>query len=827
MSQRDVTYNGETVEAVMVGTYTLEMHYDPPMKVSEIRAGAEDVNMLERRILGRADGLNEDFDGAAKEFTEIVKWDISALSAEDLAVWMEVASNLRFCSAVTEEWADAVSGYKRERRRVVDRWNAEAPAHEADLEKTEAAFRFVGQETPAQKAGAALRALADELEGEEATAYANLDSVSVDLLQDLRNGPTPAAVQRLIENGYITWSYFNLGGDVEAAPIDISPEEAAEDFSDFIDAPRGYEGDVTEVTAIINNLALVAAAKQQSGGNMEREHLEFLSDFYDHLEQNGTNMEYPGVLGVAIQASHGTDIPEDLKENLLGTLGNGLLVLSDESIGGSYHSLPESVIAAVEGPGIEEHYDLFDWQPHISIFSEMMNFSDSGLRGGEQFSVNLTQTIAGQLDDWDTENDDPEGINKPLTIDLVDAQHLIQVSSRNENANHAIITGEGDYAHPLYGLDPEMTFRGLYRQDWPDDGSAVGAMTDWIWEQAGDENEEMRGEALVEFVDLFSDPEFGSAISGTGHSMEGTTLNKNGKEVDVVWNDVSAGQLNPNLAWAWSELFTTYIDAFASENGTPLGDEVSTFDESGYHPGTGVVLMTDSRSAFLEQAMGDENSAAHIYANMVRFGNESLNDFPDYRDNSGLGIISTGDAAQAGILRGLVDAALIDEAAARTTNSTQANAHINKVTGYGIDMAGSVFSEMNFPGSGVVAEGFKIFTKEHFNIEDHPMTPRLVEEYEPWHIIETTQARILQEIVENDPNTGRDLESLAPGLVSQDSNGAYYISLDGFENDATRNDSFRDAWQYVQDNAELENGISPDSALETYTQAYDNAREKI
>lgn len=827
MSQRDVTYNGETIEAVMVGTHTLELHYDPAMKVSEIRAGAEDLNMLERRVLGRADGLNEDFDGAAKEFTEVVKWDISTLSAEDLAVWMEVTSNLRFCAAITEEWADAVSEYKRERRRIINRWNEEAPAYEEDLDKTEVAFRFAWQETPAEKAASALRALSEELEGEEATAYSNLDSISIELLQNLRNGPTPEAVQRLIENGYINWSYFNLGGDIEAAPIEIPPAEAAEELSDYIDDPAGYEGDITEVTAIINNLALVAAAKQETGEKMERDHLDFLSEFYDRLEENGTNMEYPGVLGVAAQASLNTEIPEDFREHILGTLGNGLLVLSDESIGGNYNSLPESVINVVEGPGVEESYDLFDWQPHIGIFSDMMGFSNPTLQGGEQFSVNLTQTIAGQLDDWDIEKDNPEEIHKPLTIDLLDAQHLIEVSSRNEDANHAIITGQGDYEHPVYGLDPEMTFRGLYRQDWPDEGAAVGLMTDWIWEQAGGENEEASGEALAAFIDLFSDPEFSSALSGTGHSMEGTTINKNGKEVDVVWHDVSAGQLNPDLAWAWSELFTTYIDAFASENGTPLANENSIFEESGYYPDTGVVLMTDSRSAFLEQVMGDENAASHIYANMVRFGHETLSDFPEYKENDHIDIISTGGAAQAGILRGLVDTALIDEAAERTNNSTQANAHINKVTGYGIDMAGSLFSELGFPGSGVISEGFKIFTKEHFNIEDHPMTPRISEEYEPWHITETTQQRVLQEIVENNPESAERLNEIAPGIVAQNSAGGHYISLGNFDDDTIRNNAFRDAWQYAQENMELKEGISPETAVSVYTEAYENAREKV
>lgn len=86
MSTGEVTYNGDTITAVTVGPYTLELTPDPDMKVSELRAGAEDIEMLERRVLGRADGLNDDIDSGAKEFTEVIKWDITGLSEEDLAV---------------------------------------------------------------------------------------------------------------------------------------------------------------------------------------------------------------------------------------------------------------------------------------------------------------------------------------------------------------------------------------------------------------------------------------------------------------------------------------------------------------------------------------------------------------------------------------------------------------------------------------------------------------------------------------------------------------------------------------------------------------------
>ncbi|MDE3723303.1 hypothetical protein PWG71_18070 [Nocardiopsis sp. N85] len=358
------------------------MNYDPAMKVSEIRGGAEDLNMLERRILGRADGMNDGFDDAAKEFTEVVKWDISALSAEDLAVWMEVTSTLRFCAAITEEWADAVSEYKRERRRIINRWNEEAPAYEEDLEKTEVAFRFVWMETPAQKAGAALRALKEELEGEESTAYRDLDSISIDLLQDLKNGPTPEAVQRLIENGYINWSYFNLGGEVESAPVEVDPDEMAEELVDYLDDPEGYDGDITLVTAVLGNIGLAAMRSQQEGSGLSSDQVLFLTNFYEALEEAGGEDEfYPGVLGIVNRIPENPEIDEAMREKILGALGDGILALSSESVGGAYSLLPESIRNTVEGPDPDGAYPRTSWISNAQALSLMMEHANPYLRG--------------------------------------------------------------------------------------------------------------------------------------------------------------------------------------------------------------------------------------------------------------------------------------------------------------------------------------------------------------------------------------------------------------------------------------------------------------
>ncbi|MES0833931.1 hypothetical protein [Nocardiopsis tropica] len=831
MSARGVTYSGATTEAVMVGSYTLEMHYDPPMKVSEIRAGAEDINMLERRLLGRAEGMDEDFDSAAKEFTEVVKWDISTVSASDLATWMEVASSLRFCAAVTEEWADHVSTYKRERLRIINRWNDEAPAHEADLEDTEAVFQFVGQKTPAEKAGEALSALKEELESEEATAYGELESRSTEIMNDLKDGPTPEAVQRLIESGYVTWSYFNLGGDVETMPIDADPDEMADEVVEYLADPEGYDGDINEIVALLNNFGYVAVDRQNNGGTLTSEELAFLTDFYDALEEaGGTAGEHPGVLGVSHSIAEHNGIPSEQAEDLLGALGGGLLVLSDESLLGGYDKLPESVRNVVEGPDPEGSYDRLAWYPQMEPLTHLMEHANAELRGGEQFSVNLTQTVANELDVRNPDPDDEDdNRGNPLFFNN-DAEILIGVSTRNEDANHAILTGEGPYEHPVHGLDSAMTVRALYTYNWPDDGATASELTNWIWEQSdgAPHEQERAGEAMAGLVDLFADPHFVNALSGTGYPVEGQIVDANGRTVDMVWEDASAGHLNSKLAWEWSELFSTHIDGFASEYGTPLADQGSGNDTTYWDPEHGLMLNPDARTNFVQQIMGDGDAASRVYTETLVYGHESLGSYTGAPGEDGF--IPTDSAAQSGVLRGLVDVALEAEAERREENSDAAANYQNKVTGYAVDMFGAMLSEVPVPGSATAAEAFKIASKEEFNVEAYAAEQRVDNNTGEWEIQETVKLRMVQEIAMNDPAVMETLNASIPGLVQTDANGEYYIPASRLQWEVSPNeysDTLRNAWQVASANGTITGGGDPDDAVEEYVSAYNTARGKI
>lgn len=795
-----------------VGPYTLELTPDPDMKVSELRAGAEDIEMLERRVLGRADGLNDDIDSGAKEFTEVIKWDITGLSEEDLAVWMEVSSSLRFCAGITQEWADCVSEYKRERQRIINHWNDIAPTYEADLSKGPSGF--VWQKNPSEKAAEALMELKEEAELEEATAYNTLYTRSEELRDDLTDGPTPEAVQRLIDGGYSTWAYFNLGGDIESIPIDADPEEMADTVADFAANPEVYEGNINEVYAILNNMALVAVERKENGGTLTREELDFLNEFYKSLEEaGGEGGQPPGVLNISEQIIYNAEIDQDTKDLILGGLGGGILVLSDESLLGGYDNIPQSIRDVAEGP-YRNDPPSSEWKSNAATLGAMFRNTNAYIQGGEEFSVNLTQSLGYALDG--AAEDYPYLASWWL-------ENLIDVSTRNEDSNHALLTGEGQYEHPRHGLDPEMTLRSLYTYDWDDDGQAVSGITDWIvGATEGDYWEKERAdEAMASYIELFGDPAFMDALSGTGYEVSGQITNDKGELVDTTWSNASAGHVNPEMAMAWADLFVTYIDEFSSGYGLPIGSTGAPNGQDTHIGEDGTLFLNpDDRTNFIQQVMGDGNAASRVHAETVNFNFEKINDFT--QDQS----LHPGGAIESGILRGMVDEALSREAEVRTDKNKEDKDYQQRVANNATDLLGSAISEIPIHGSSVASETIKISIKENLDFESHIAEINTENSLGAWELEENYKLLLLAGLDSDDPRMDR----LPPNLI-QEENGERTVPLDpekwNVEKMGDEHAALSLAWQEIYHTQWGDSEFDHNTAMGEYANAYENAREKV
>lgn len=645
MSKSDVTFNGETITAITVEGFTLELNQDPDMKVSEIRDGAEEIELFERRVLGRAEGLDDNFDSASTEFTDVIKWNIDDESEIQFDVWMNVCKSLRFCAGLTEEWADALSEYKQERRRLIQDWNDRASVYETDP-----SLGAPSDYTDSENAENALRELKDEIEGEEHQAHFVLNTKATDVRSELASGPTPDAVQRLVDGGYFNWSYFNLSGEVETLPNDMAGDDAAQEVADFAGDPENYDGDIAAIMAILNNMALRSVDKNDNREDFNNEEISFLEDFYDTLEEfGGENTQPPGVLNVANQISTGESIDTDTKELILGALGGGVLVLSDEKVNGDYEKLPPSIREASEGapensPGVGE------WHSNIFTLSQMFEQTDANVQGGEKISVNLTHSMGHMLDDTDS----PEELPFPPE----NLQTVIDVSTRNEDANLEVLTHEDlldEDEKSDYSRDNETTLRGLFTHDWEDAGEALSGLTDWIWEQAdgSEEEQERAADGLIGLVTSLGEnsDDFLKIEQGDGEQS------------------VTAAQLNSELAESWTKVFSTHVDHFAISTGSETnqilkGDSHTPMFDDGEIIAS---MPPGNRQDFIQLLVSEESSEPHVLLAAIDYEHRNLH-----------GAIFDGNknpgdyANDAGRLRGMINGAIMQEFESREASAETA-----------------------------------------------------------------------------------------------------------------------------------------------------------
>lgn len=689
-------------------SYTLFMNADPDVHPFQVSQMAEDIREFNARILGRAHDLEGDFDSTSQEFSDILQWNIQKEADLDLGLWMEVASSVSFCAAVTENWADEIKEYKDERLRIINRWNEEAPELAKGLDEAPPFFSFITSKSPAEAAEAELEKLKEDLQREEMSAYRKMKDSAEQLSDDLRDGPTPEAIERLIQGKYINWSHFNLGGDIESIPIEMEPDEAAAVVIEFSENPNNYEGDIDEVTAILNNMGLVAMDKQRSGEDLTDAEIIFLEKFYESLEEAADVSDTPpGVLAIINDLSMNGDLDNDLREEVVGSLGNGVLILSDESIGGGYDLLPESIRSASEGTKIDpelgtDYLTHNDWVESAEALALMMENSLPELQGGQQYSVNLTQSVAHAIEhqiSLDGESEDQTYL--PLSETALES--LVFASTRNEDANVAILSGEGDYEHPVHGIDTGMTLKALYMHDWPEGSEAVTGLTDWIWEQykSSDEADRLRAaegvEALLEALTLQDEKSGDNVFLDTGIRIDGNA-------------NAAVTEINPELAESFSKIFMTYIDSFAIQHDDSGAEVLSAEDASPYlFFGEGdipVLLSDEARENFIQIVVANEEAVPSVMFSAVDYGNRALEESIFNTDHS-----PTPYGNSAGYLRDLIDSALVKEHNARAAllNSDSPDDLLEKSEQEAIektqkqwDMAYSVISDSISGGVGML-----------------------------------------------------------------------------------------------------------------------------
>ncbi|WP_285734088.1 hypothetical protein, partial [Nocardiopsis sp. ATB16-24] len=415
--------------------------------------------------------------------------------------------------------------------------------------------------------------------------------------------------------------------------------------------------------------------------------MAFLDAFYERLESENT--PGPGVLGVPAQME-GEHLTDEEREYALGVLGDGLLALSDPSLGGGYEDLPASVRKAAEGPFLQEPggeempYHLVVYQEDARALSDLLKHTDPELQGGYALSTNLSLSSGAYLHYWGSEGDDGWLTSEEIAP-------LVDVGTRNKDTNYFMLTGT--HLDPELGIEyaeHERTnaVEGLFTYEWHDEGATARQLTDWLAEDldSDDYQESSRaGRAFAGFMETVTDPEMYESLINTGvHVTEG----------ENDYKDASFTHFNTELANSFADIFNAHIHSFA---------EGSVWEESGapiegignYDPDSRIVdIGPEERAIFMQYLMGNDESAADVV--------ESVD---IYQQIEAAAFLESGQekstARGAGTIQGLLEEALKRDSEDRSADLKETVDRNKQVTGFLVDEAGNLADKIPIIGKAI------------------------------------------------------------------------------------------------------------------------------
>ncbi|NKZ00012.1 TPR repeat region-containing protein [Nocardiopsis alborubida] len=804
-----------------------------------IRTRAEELDTLQSRLLGRADDLDADFNHTASQFTDLMAWNIRDLSAEELQLWRDAGTAIAYASSMVEMWAQSVEEFEEERSAQMSEWweflrtkRAEIPDKYQGQTITATypereGFGWLGDENKCRSVYDEVAAKAEDLKERERTNYQAFENHAEDVGDKLRQGPTKENVQALIDAGINSWAFYNLDPNHYTMLVDNQEltEENAEEWSEELE---GYWSGHQPIDARYHELMLMmsmittnAMQAQQGGTGYRNEELDFLRAFYDELEED-PNPESMGVIGIPAKME-GDHLSEEEREHALGVLGDGLLALSDERVGGGYDELPASVRSVVDGPdfsgvraGGQYNQTHTDWMERAGYLDDLLSNSHEDFEGGAEFSTRMMDTVSASLVRIDALGGDDSSMSG-----------LLDVATRNEDANYAVLTG--DYPEGVEGDLPwteetadnvtDRIIGQLYTHEWGDDGEAARGLTEWIEDMSWSDDEDerrMAAGAMDGLMETITSKEMHDTLSGTGIEVE---LSDGTKVPNAPFTAV-----NGEVADGFAHLFEVYIESFADEEGLDGGHvdfgwergEEKQWEEERWDDDSRMLAMSPSeRLIFLEYVMGNEDSAVRAHTAAAVYSAAQTELYLESGNKSETG-------ANAGVLQSLVDAALHNEAVNRNLDLEQEQAMRKKLV-EGVANSGNNALGL-VPGVGVVLQSGGQFIapeliNEAFNdyvsvmSHEDSMTTAIDIDYH-------TSARVLAEVIERGggelPVIDGDIRiEDAGGITPQEvleraglldeRDGGYYIDFEGEPGeDAPSSSEVQEALNRFLDSSEVD-----------------------
>lgn len=611
--------------------------------VADLRDGALEFENKSGVILGRGAEVVEQMKSTAVEFTDLVSERLRERGTESIEAARTAMQGSVWGSTITGKWADSAETYQQIAANYSNLWS-EAVAGGFGV-TAESAGVTAGMPSDVQAkvmdnamADAGANQLAN-MQGVVNRAYEKYKADAKTSGAMLTQGPTPANLKALAAGGGTTWAMFNAFGAAAGVPplTGKTGEEFAEWLRDFINEDEALPGDKRKMLEAILALATEAQNKQQNGGNLTPDQLDFLEQFFKGMDQPWTehNPIRTGVLYLIPDILEGSKTPEADQALIMAAMGGGMLALSDPRIGGGGTRMPESMKTLVDhffGTGKRPPYSnetAAELRGLGKFFGAMEGRGFDKLEGGKEYSAALTLAVADADSSFRTGSED----------ELID---VLEVSTRNRDANAGLLTGA--LQHPDYGKDtPEHVLRGLFGPQWKDEGAAAAGLIDWIGDDAASNDKAERDRAAASAFALFTTMTNEKASEHWNESAY--DFFSDGYGGIGKFENAPIGAANPAIAMSMAKSAAPYLEYFSAADND--GDSALTMQ----NPVSQMYLSMDTRQSFIELIMGDpaagEGFGTAAYKHVLAEA-AYANQWPDTE-------AAKSQAMESGMLMGLLD----------------------------------------------------------------------------------------------------------------------------------------------------------------------------
>ncbi|MEU3018899.1 hypothetical protein ABZ635_16035 [Nocardiopsis sp. NPDC007018] len=684
---------------------------------------------LHAKITGRGDGYNSITRPTGDEFSDLLGDGIKRLATGNQQSWGDSLLACLHAYGVLDRAAKATGLYNQKIDDLKARF-AEARNHvpSEDLDSYVGVDRLALINIEARRAWYWLVEQCEEIE---------------DILQD---GPTAYRIRQLAEAGHFGDNEqigYQSTGEADFMLVSaINPRLLAK----WIRSTPTSEHDLGKLgedhgLALLQSLERRAQYAEKNGLELSESEIQFYEDLYSELGANG---DYDGFLGfLSWYEDRGDGFDGNKRQEIMRTLANGVLVLSNEQVGGAMGRLPEDIREAALGQ-----------TDNLDGLASLLMHSSPEIRGGTEFSTSLLRT-SSDISPLDLE----PLFSRPQRHEAL--QSLVSVATRNPEASNIILTGE-DFSgnkYPVHAAHKHLTSErmlvNLYSVPWPDEGEAVRGLVGWITfegDMARDIPAGAQNNAMVEFMKIMDNKAVVEALSSTKSSIEYEQGGHKGE-----WRGVSATQLNPELAAGLADLVFAYPEAFG--NGTWLDPHNPV--ETGMRHNV-PRLSAESRLALTQLAVSDPNTAARLYGGVRAMSTQAMSLYAVDATAAEIG-------GRTGVLTGLVEQALLNEADRRQENDEEAVARSNQARTRAADLGAALLVDLKVPN--VVAVGLKQFVEDAWSVEGggsaSPHVPVGNDGVEKEYMTSVA----IQALVAQDPSLMDQIESKYPGVVKGSGSG--------------------------------------------------------